>query len=479
MDEAMSETLKVRNPRTGEYDYEIGVTRAAEIENLATELREAQPAWRDGGIEHRIAVLQRWKKELASSADSIFAAVSTDTGRKAIARGELFAVMGMIDRWCAQAPALMLSEERPSATLPNVALSRQLDPYPLLGVISPWNFPLLLSFIDAIPALLAGCAAIIKPSEVTPRFAAPIGESIARVPELHKVLRFITGDGRSGAALVGKVDVVAFTGSVATGRQVAAAAAEAFVPAFLELGGKDPAVVLPESDLDRATTSILRASVAATGQACQSLERIYVHESQYDEFIGLLSAKARATELSYPDPDAGIVGPLIFDKQAEIIEAHLADAVARGATVEAGGEVLHLGGGYWVEPTVLCNVDHSMQVMTEETFGPVMPVMAYATVDEAAALANNSHYGLSGAVFAPEEDDAIAFAQRLDAGGISINDAGMTTMTFEACKQAFKLSGMGPSRMGSTGMTRFFREKALYINRGEVTPIEAQTEGSA
>ena len=475
----MTEIIRVRNPRSGAHDYEIPVTTGSEIQRIAAELREAQPAWRDGGVEARIDVLGRWKDELLAASDTIIAAVATDTGRKTLARGEVFGVIGMIDRWSAEAPGLMQTGERPSANLENVALRQQLDPYPLLGVISPWNFPLLLSFIDAIPALLAGCATIIKPSEVTPRFADAVGETIARVPELHYVLRFIQGDGRSGAALIDKVDIVAFTGSVATGRKVAAAAAEAFIPAFLELGGKDPAVVLPGSDLDRATTAILRASVAGTGQACQSLERIYVHESQYDEFVALLTEKAAAAKLSYPDPDSGIVGPLIFDQQADIIERHLEDAVAKGAVVHTGGEVSVRDGGCWIEPTVLSNVDHSMLVMTDETFGPVMPVMQYTGVDEALKLANDTHYGLSGAVFAPDEDVAIEFAEKMQAGGISVNDAGMTTMTFEACKQAYKFSGLGPSRMGPTGLTRFFREKALYLNRGEVSPIETQAEGAA
>ena len=472
----MTETLQVRNPRNGSYDYEICVATQDDISPVAEALREAQPAWRDRGVEGRIEILQRWKEELSAAGDAIVSALSVDTGRKAIAKGELLGVMGMIDRWCTEAPGLMNEDERPSALLPNVALRQQLDPYPLLGVISPWNFPLLLSFIDAVPALVAGCAVIIKPSEVTPRFAAPVADAIARVPELHEVLRFIVGDGRSGAALIASVDVVAFTGSVATGKKVAAAAAAKFIPAFLELGGKDPAVVLPGSDLERASTSILRASVAATGQACQSLERIYVHESQYDEFVALLSQKAAATRLSYPDPDSGIVGPLIFDRQADIIESHIEDAIRKGATVNTGGKVLRHGGGCWVEPTVLSDVDHSMTIMNDETFGPVMPVMRYSTIDEALELANDSQYGLSGAVFAAEESEAIAFAKNMQAGGISINDAGMTTMTFEACKQAYKYSGMGPSRMGPTGMTRFFREKALYLNRGDVTPIEAQAE---
>jgi acyl-CoA reductase-like NAD-dependent aldehyde dehydrogenase len=349
----------------------------------------------------------------------------------------------------------------------------------LLGVISPWNFPLLLSFIDAVPALLAGCAAIIKPSEVTPRFAEPVAETIAKVPELHAVLRFISGDGRSGAELVNHVDLVAFTGSVATGKKVAAAAAENFIPAFLELGGKDPVVVLEGTDLERAATSILRASVSATGQACQSLERIYVHESQYDEFVRLLTGKAEAAKLSYPDPDSGIIGPLIFARQADIIGSHLEDAVARGAIVQTGGEILELDGGRWIEPTVVSNVDHSMALMTEETFGPVMPVMAYSTEDEAVRLANDTHYGLSGAVFGPTEDDALRVARQIDAGGISVNDAGMTTMVFEECKSAFKYSGMGPSRVGPTGFTRFFRNKALFINRGDVVPLAAMAEGQA
>ncbi|MDJ0709252.1 MAG: aldehyde dehydrogenase family protein [Woeseiaceae bacterium] len=473
----MPDTLQIRNPRTGETDYEITVTTGDEIAALANDMRAAQLEWLSLGVNGRIDILQRWKQAVMDASDEILAALSTDTGRRTLARGEILGVCGMIDNWSALGPGLTQTDERPSQNLPDVALRRQLDPYPLLGVISPWNFPLLLSFIDAVPALVAGCAAIIKPSEVTPRFARAVAGTIEQVPELRGVLRFVSGDGRSGAALIEHVDIVAFTGSVATGRKVAAAAAAAFIPAFLELGGKDPAVILPGADLDRASTSILRASIAATGQACQSLERIYVHEDQHDEFVRLLTEKAQAAKLSFPDPDSGIVGPLIFARQAEIIEAHIRDAVAKGARVETGGEILDHGGGCWVEPTVLTNVDHTMKVMTEETFGPLMPIMAYDSVDEAVTLANDTIYGLSGAVFGATEAAAIAFAENLDAGGISINDAGMTTMTFEACKQAFKLSGMGPSRMGPTGLTRFFREKALYLNRGAVTPIENQAEG--
>ena len=472
----MSETIDVRNPRTGESDYQICVATDEIIAPMAAAIREAQGGWKDAGLAARIDVLQRWKQELVAARDDIVAALSNDTGRRAMAGGEFDGLVRSIDRWCELAPTLVTDEERASKTMPDVGLRQQLEPYPLLGVISPWNFPLLLSFIDAVPALLAGCAVIIKPSEVTPRFAEPVGGTIAKVPELHAVLRFISGDGRSGAALIPQVDVVAFTGSVATGLKVARAAAEAFIPVFLELGGKDPAIVLPGTDLERAATSILRASVSATGQACQSLERVYIHESQHDEFVTLLTEKAKASPLSYPDPGQGIIGPLIFERQGDIIAEHLDDAVAKGAIVHTGGEVKDLGGGTWVEPTVLSNVDHSMKIMTEETFGPVIPVMSYANESEAVALANDSRYGLSGAVFGPTEEDALRVAGQLNAGGVSVNDAGMTTMIFESCKNAFNYSGMGPSRMGPTGLTRFFRQKALYINRGATLPLEAFAE---
>ena len=472
----MTELLKVRNPRSGNSDYEICVASDADIAKIAGELRANQRAWRDAGLEYRIEALQAFRDSALGHADAIVDALSTDTGRSKLAHGEVMGLVGMIDRWCNDAPDLMATVDKPSKALPHVTMRQQLDPYPLLGVISPWNFPLLLSFIDAIPALLAGCAAIIKPSEVTPRFAAPVARAIADVPELERVLRFISGDGRSGAALIEHVDVIAFTGSVATGRKVAEASARAFIPAFLELGGKDAVIVLEGSDLDRASTSILRASVSATGQACQSLERVYVHENDHDTFVDLLVEKAAATPLSYPDADQGIVGPLIFARQAEIIKAHLEDAVAKGAEIRTGGNVEIKGGGYWIEPTVLTNVDHSMAIMTEETFGPIMPVMAYSNERDAVELANDSVYGLSGAVFGPTEEAAVKVAEQLEAGGISVNDAGMTSMVFEASKNSFKQSGLGGSRMGPTGFTRFFRQKALYLNRGDTLPIQAMAE---
>ncbi|MEO0614763.1 MAG: aldehyde dehydrogenase family protein [Pseudomonadota bacterium] len=470
-------TLPVRNPRTGQNDFEMTVHDGDAIAVVAERLRDAQAAWRDSGVDARIAVLQRFAKALEAHRSDIVAALSADTGRVALAHTEVDGVIAGVHRWCGLAPGLITEDRAALERMPGVDIARAVDPYPLLGAISPWNFPLLLSFIDATPALIAGCAVIIKPSEVTPRFAAPVEAAIADVPELARVLAFVTGDGSTGAALVPEVDVVAFTGSVATGRKVGVAAADAFVPAFLELGGKDAAIVLEGSDIERAATAVLRASVGATGQACQSIERVYVHTSLHDAFVARLAQLAEAVPLSYPDAGQGVLGPIIHDEQATLIASHLGDAVKQGATVHSGGSIETLGGGRWMRPTVLSGVTHDMAIMRDETFGPVMPVMAFETEAEAVALANDSLFGLSGAVFGPDEATAMRVADALQAGGISINDAGLTTMIAEAEKSAYRCSGIGPSRMGADGLTRFFRRRAYYINAGPVLSIAAYAEG--
>ncbi|MCZ8130642.1 MAG: aldehyde dehydrogenase family protein [Steroidobacteraceae bacterium] len=462
--------IRVRNPRTGEFDYEFTPPSAAALGEIAGRLRAAQPAWRDAGIEHRIEVLSRWKAALERHKADIVGALATDTARRLIAFGEFGSTLGAIDRWCREAPQLLREPEGTSGAVPSIRWRNQYVPYPLVGVISPWNFPLVLSFIDAIPALLAGCAVLVKPSEVTPRFVTPLKRAIEEVPELARVLAVEPGAGETGAALIPLVDVVCFTGSVKTGRIVAEACARAFIPAFLELGGKDPVIVTASADVERAAETVLRASVLATGQACQSLERVYVHESIYTDFVARLSEKARAVGITWPDANRGEIGPFIWGRQAEVVQAQIADAVAKGARVLAGGEVEDHG-GKWLRPTVLVDVTHEMDVMTEETFGPVMPVMKYRDVDEAVRLANFGVYGLSAAVIAGSLEEGEAIARRLDAGGVSLNDGALTGVMHECEKHSFKLSGMGGSRMGSAGLTRFLRRKALLMQTGAPAAI--------
>lgn len=475
----MSRWVSVRNPRNGKLDYSFGAPSGEELHGLAQSLRRAQPAWAARPVEQRIAVLGQWRAALMRHRDAIVERLTVDTGRHLIAVTEHAGVVASIEHWCQLAPGLLAEQEGRSQANPAITFRSQLVPYALAGVISPWNFPLTLSLIDAVPALLAGAAVLIKPSEVAPRFAEPLSQAVDDVPELAAVLSVMPGDGKTGATLIDLVDVVCFTGSVATGREVAEAAARAFIPAFLELGGKDPVIVTATADVPRAAAIVLRASALATGQACQSLERIYVHASIYEEFVAQLVKQACRVTLNWPELHQGQLGPLIYERQADVIAEQIRDAKARGARVVCGGEIERHGGGCWIRPTVLVDVDHGMKIMTEETFGPIMPVMKYESMDEAVELANDSVYGLSAAVIAGTPEEAEAIGRRLDAGGISLNDGALTGVMYEAEKHSFKLSGLGGSRMGAAGLTRFLRKKALIRQTGVPTTIEMFDERHA
>lgn len=473
----MTSAVRVRNPWTGACDYSFTPDTAAAVATAADRLRAAQPAWAAAGVAGRAATLRQWRDALAARRSELYDALSEDTGRCLLAATEIDGVLAAIDRWCDAAPDLLAEPEGQSARMPSVAFRWQYVPYPVVGVISPWNFPLTLSLIDAIPALIAGCTVLLKPSEVTPRFAEPLAASIADVPDLTDLVAVVRGPGDVGQALIDQVDAICFTGSVATGRKVAAQAAANFIPAFLELGGKDPAIVTASADLEAATTALLRASVAATGQACQSLERLYVDATIFDAFVDRLVEKAEQVTINWPDKHAGQLGPLIFHRQADTIAGHIADAVAKGATVHTGGEVEEHG-GTWLRPTVLTGVTHHMAVMTEETFGPVLPVMAFDTVDQAIALANDTQFGLSAAVWAGTLEEAETIARRIDAGAVSLNDGALTSLINEAEKHAFKLSGLGGSRMGPAGLMRFVRKKALMAQSGTPVPLAAFDEAN-
>jgi succinate-semialdehyde dehydrogenase/glutarate-semialdehyde dehydrogenase len=408
-------------------------------------------------------LLQGWKDQLLSEREAISAALSADTGRGRESELEIDIVGRSVDRWSSLAPGLLDEGDRRAASIPSIHIESDSVPYQLAGVISPWNFPLLLSMIDTLPALFAGCAVLVKPSEITPRFIEPIN---ATIPE-EVPLRFVPGDGRVGAELIRQVDVIAFTGSIPTGKKVAEEAARRFIPAFLELGGKDPAIVLGSADLDRATSAVLWGSVVNAGQSCQSIERVYVAQPIFEEFAALLIDKAKRVRLAHPTPESGEIGPLIAKRQADVITDHLRDASEKGAKIHTGGEIEKLDGGLWVRPTVITNVDHSMKLMTEETFGPLIPLMSFSSVDEAVQLANETQFGLSAAVFAGTDQEAIAVARRVKAGAVSINDASLTAFIQEAEKNSFNFSGLGGSRMGPAALRRFMRRKAFLIQTSD------------
>lgn len=468
--------LTVRNPRTGDRTEIIRPASPEDVREMAERLREGQISWAKLGFPARLESLSRFAEELALRRPALTRALEVDTGRRRIAGIEAGVIDGMLAGVRHAAQSFGQMEWRQGLAAPHIRHTSQWTPYGLVGVISPWNFPFLLSMIDALPALAAGCAVLIKPSEVTPRFVGPVMEAIAATPGLGEVFGFVLGDGETGQALVAQVDCVCFTGSVPTGRKVAVQAARRLIPAFLELGGKDPMIVLTGSDLDAATDAALRGCVLSTGQACQSIERLYVARNIYDDFLERLVAKAASVRLNYPDIASGDIGPLIFEKQGAVLQAQIDDARIKGARVLTGGTVETLGGGLWLRPTVIADVDHEMDVMREETFGPILPVMAFDDEDDAVRLANDSDYGLSGAVFAADLDKAEDVGRRLEVGAVSLNDAALTALFHEAGKQSFKTSGLGPSRMGVDGLGRFLRRKALIANTRRPTSLSAFRE---
>lgn len=458
--------IPVRDPRTGkvEFDLEVADRQAVGVE--AARLRQSQHDWAARDVDARIAVLMRWAALLDGPfRQPLIDADAKDTGGGQISRIAPDMVIGFIrgNAGAAKAQLAAAHREGVSRADPDIVYRTLMKPYPLVGIISPWNAPTMLSMLRAIPPLIAGCAVLVKPSEVTPRFAAPLRASLAQIPELAAVFVFVFGDGETGQAVIDCADYISFTGSVPNGRRVAEACARRLIPCDLELGGKDPLVVLEGADLDAAVSAALRGAVTSTGQVCFSIERIYVADPIHDAFVAKLAERAARARLNHPDPAEGPLSPFIGPNQAAIVDAHLDDALAKGATLVAGGKSFVLDGGRYMKPTILTDVTHDMLIMQDETFGPVMPVMRFRDADEAVRLANDTAFGLSAAVIGATEAEAIAVAERIDAGNVSVQDAFLTFHAAEAQSDRFGVSGVGSAR---PGITRYLRRQALLVNRG-------------
>jgi acyl-CoA reductase-like NAD-dependent aldehyde dehydrogenase len=336
-------------------------------------------------------------------------------------------------------------------------------PRGVVGIISPWNAPLNLALGDALPALLAGNAVIIKPSGLAPLAVQRACAALNTVlpPD---VLQVVIGAGPAGAALVDHVDLICVTGSPETGRRVMERASRRLTPVLLELGGKDPMIVCRDADLDRAAAGAAWGGCMMTGQVCMSVERVYVEAPVAEAFTTKLVERMRILRTGANGPAAEIdFGPFTSPRQLEIVERHVADAVARGARLLTGGTRVGDGPAQCFAPTVLAGVDHSMAIMREETFGPVVPVMAVADVDEAVRLANDSQYGLNASVWTADVARGIAIAERLESGNACVNEcvlsAGVPALPFGGIKQ----SGVGTRHGGAEGLRQFCVRQALLV----------------
>ena len=462
--------IPVRNPHTGDIDYAFEELTKSELASKISRLRENQVDWSSLPVRARGEILRQFADGLSKHKDQLAQALCVDTGRWRLSLMEVDALQAITHSRVSQA-IVTLQTKRMKSGSNDISHLQVFVPYPVVGVISPWNYPLILSFLDAVPALLAGCSVIIKPSEITPRFIDAVNQVLDDTVELRTVVDVVPGTAFTGSNLIDLVDAVNFTGSVETGRQVAARAASQLKPAFLELGGKDPAIVLESADIQRAAQAILHCATVNTGQACFSIERVYVHEALASKFIHLISSLAEEISLNTEDPAQGAIGPIISGKQIQIIDQHLNDAREKKARFLTGG-VIEQHGGSWLRPTVVTDVDHSMLLMRKETFAPIIPIMTFKETSEAVYLANDSEYGLSAAIFG-DLDTSEAVALSLDAGGIYCNDVDLIGSAHESAeKMSFKNSGLGGSRYGPEGITRFTRKQSVVFQHGSAVTID-------
>ena len=430
----------------------------------AARARAAQPAWAATGVRDRCEVLRRMVRWVGEHADDLADVIVAETGkaRDDAVIAELGYTLQALAFWARRAPG-WLADERVRWAGPALVgrrLSVRHAPLGVVGVIAPWNYPLANALGDVIPALAAGNAVLLKPSEHTPRTALLAAEGLRACGLPDGVLEVVTGAGEAGAAVVDAVDMVMFTGSTATGRAVAERAGRRLIPASLELGGKDPMLVLADADLERAANTAVYYAMQNAGQTCLSIERVLVEDAVHDRFAALVAERVAALRTGRPGGLGAVdVGGLSAPGQIETVEAHVADAVAHGAEVVCGGHRV-TGPGDLYAPTVLTGVTPAMRCMREETFGPLLPIMRVADEDEAVAVANDSPYGLAASVFTRSARRGEAVAARLEAGSVAVNDAMVFFAALDLPMGGWKDSGVG-SRHGIGGIRKYTRAQSV------------------
>ncbi len=466
--------IRVVAPATGELLAEVPDEGEAGVARAVDAARSAAPGWGALPLRDRAEALKRWRDAILDDAGVVRTLVAESGKPRQEAEGIEVLYLCELIRFTIRAARKALREETRHPFLFLTKKTRLVrHPLGVVGVIGPWNFPILNNAADAVAPLLAGNAVVLKPSEVTPLTSIRLAEIWARVGNPADVFRVVTGRGATGAALVERADGVMFTGSVATGRKVAARAGERLVPCVTELGGKSPFVVLASANLERAAEAATWSSFVHSGQACIRTERIYVEEAVADRFEELLAERVRALRQGLPDPLSGEgpdLGAVTFPRQLEIVERHLADALVKGARLVSGGKRREDLSGYFFEPTLLLGATPEMAVMREETFGPLVAVMRVKNAEEALRQANASHLGLNATVFGGGAE-ARAFARRIESGLVIVNDALVNYIVVEAPLGGWKESGVGV-RHGIEGVRQWTRTQSITVRRPLLAPVE-------
>ena len=453
------------NPATGATLRELECCADEDVFGAVERAKAAQPAWAELGVKKRIAILREFQKKLHAKKSEIATAITREAG-KPVAEALVTEVLVVLDAarfLIKNAYPLLRDEPLPHGNLATRLKSGRLvrEPHGVIGIISPWNYPFSIPATESLAALVAGNAVVLKPSELTPLIALELESLIHNAGVPKEVFQVIVGDGTAGAALLrAPIDKLVFTGSVATGKRIAAAAAERLLPVVLELGGKDPMIVLDDADIDVASSAAVWGAFVNAGQACLSVERCYVHRSVYEKFVIACAEKTKKLRIGLGEDRETDVGPLIHERQLRIIEDHIEDAKAHGARVLTGGTRYPELGKNFYRPTVLADVNHDMRIMREETFGPVLPIMPFDSDEEAIRLANDSDYGLAASVFTRNSERGARLARRIHAGTVMVNDVISCFGISEAPHGGVKASGMGRTH-GRFGLEEMVRVKYL------------------
>lgn len=460
--------VEVLNPADGSVVGVVADMSVDQVSQVAAQLRSAQADWEALGPQGRAVHLRRWLDWIVDNQDRILGLVHREAGKSwGDAQLELLVCMEVVNYYTKHGAEFLAEETRrphgPASATKNLRIRYR--PYELVGVITPWNYPLGMPMLDVPQALMAGAAVLTKPSEETPLGWAEVvrgwNEEIGAPP----VLGCVTGRGDTGKAVVDVVDMVQFTGSTKTGRQIGIHCAERLIPVSLELGGKDAMIVLSDAPLQRTVRGAIWAGLFNSGQSCVAVERIYVEDSVYDEFTSRLVDEVNKLRQGHDAAGSfsADIGALANEAQMAIVERQVDDAVTCGARILTGGKRAERGLFY--PPTVLVDVDHTMACMREETFGPLLPIMKVSSEDEAIALANDTSYGLGASVWTASKERAERVGRRIEAGGVNINNAMMHVFQFPLPMGGWKESGLGHRMGGPDGIRKYCRAQAVVSEK--------------
>lgn len=457
-----TETLDFINPATGAKFGEVNVTTPEGVAAAVDEMRQSFAVWSQKPLAERIRILRKFQGLLIDRRDEITSVLNQDCGKsRQDGLIELFVTVDMLAQHCAQAPKWLKRKRVSSGVYLFKQCFVEYRPHGVVAVIAPWNYPLTLALPPVLMALLAGNTVVLKPSEVTAATGALIERLIQSVPELAPFVHVVHGDGSVGAALTGsKPDYIFVTGSTPTGKKILQRASEHFIPVGLELGGKDAMIVLEDADIDAAARWGVWGAFFNTGQTCMAVERVYVVESKYEEFLNRAVQYAKEFQVGYTSEfDSPYwMGPVTDPRQVNVIEKHVEDALAKGARILTGGREK----GAFYNPIVMVDVDHSMLLMREETFGPVMPIMKVRDEEEAIRLANDNAFGLGASIWSQNIAHAKSVADRVEAASVILNDSvaqfGIPMLPFGGIKD----SGFGRIH-GQDGFMQFTRSYSYAV----------------